>query len=122
MSDDIIQQAADILDVHEVEFIDHEVGYECGCNEHGDGHPDGLRFRSDVLRHQAEALKGLLRDPERDAAMRREGAVQALRDMRDEMSLWQGYDTHDIGEAFLRESVLDELTEEADRIEGESRE
>lgn len=62
---DHIDRVAEVLEIHSMEFIDHEVGYECGCNEHGTGHPEGLRFQSDALRHQSEALDaaGLLRRP-----------------------------------------------------------
>lgn len=68
---DYINRAAEVLEVHEVVFIDHEVGYECGCNEHGDGHPDGLPFLTDALKHQVRALDaaGLLATPEHDAAV-----------------------------------------------------
>lgn len=65
---DHIDRAAEVLEVHEVVFIDHEVGYECGCNEHGDGHLDGLPFLTDALKHQVRALEaaGLLASPEHD--------------------------------------------------------
>lgn len=75
---DHLDRAAEVLEVHEVVFIDHEVGYECGCNEHGDGHPDGLPFLTDALKHQARALDaaGLLASPDVIAAAK----VEALRD------------------------------------------
>ena len=53
---------------------------------------------------------------EHDAAV----AAKALREMRDEMSRWEGWDTREIGHAFLSESVLDALTDAADRIEREA--
>lgn len=61
------------------------------------------------------AEAGLLVTPAHDAAV----AAKALRDMRDEMSRWEGWDTRDIGHAFLSESVLDALDDAADRIERE---
>lgn len=75
---DQLDRAAEVLAAHEVVFIDHEVGYECGCNEHGEGHPDGLPFLTDALKHQVRALDraGLLASPERDAAV----AARALRE------------------------------------------
>ena len=45
---------AEVLEVHQVEFIDHEVGWDCGCNEHGD--LPGMPTQADALRHQADML------------------------------------------------------------------
>lgn len=77
---DQLDRAAEVLEAHEVVFIDHEVGYECGCNEHGDGHPDGLPFLTDALKHQVRALDkaGLLTSPERDAEIREAARAEAL--------------------------------------------
>lgn len=113
MTADHINRAAEVLEVHQMEFIDHEVGYECGCNEHGTGHPEGLRFQSDALRHQAEALDaaGLLVTPERD----RQVAAKALREAADEMRY-----------IFLHKGTTlgmpadDWLLDRADRIEREA--
>lgn len=124
---DQLDRAAEVLEVHEVVFIDHEVGYECGCNEHGDGHPDGLPFLTDALKHQARALDkgGLLASPEYDAAV----AARALREAADaldaepsrrESSIYgherEFADGADIG----IEYSADLLRDRADRIEREA--
>ena len=117
---DHIDRAAEVLEVHEVVFIDHEVGYECGCNEHGDGHPDGLPFLTDALKHQVRALDaaGLLASPEHDA----EVAARTLRKLADETSerhassLFTGGADRPYGWGAV--STL--LREEADRIEREA--
>lgn len=63
----VAEDAARVLGVHECVWIDHEVGYDCGCNESGTLH--SLKFRGDALRHQAQMLAdaGLLDDPEEEA-------------------------------------------------------
>lgn len=73
----------------------------------------GIDAAQEAARALADA--GLLVTPEHDAAV----AAKALREMRDEMSRWEGWDTRDIGHAFLSESVLDALVDAADRIEHE---
>lgn len=86
----------------------HSYRGDCECN---------ASDRADA-RHAAEKLDaaGLLATPEHDAAV----AAKALREMRDEMSRWEGWDTRDIGHAFLGESVLDALADAANRIEREA--
>lgn len=104
---------AEVLEVHEVVFIDHEVGYECGCNEHGDGHPDGLPFLTDALKHQVRALHaaGLLVTPAHDAAV----AARALREAADALDELQ---TPANEHPAQRDPAL-WLHERADRIERE---
>jgi hypothetical protein len=43
----------DVLEIHQIEFIDDETGWACGCDEDGVMH---LPQRSDALRHQAEQI------------------------------------------------------------------
>lgn len=53
------------------------------------------------------------------AAHDREVAARALRELHAEMSEWEGYDTRDIGWAFLADSVLEHIDEKRAELEGE---
>jgi hypothetical protein len=43
------------LEVHQAEWIDHDTGWECGCNEHGD--LGSLPSSDAVHQHQAAAVQ-----------------------------------------------------------------
>lgn len=49
-----VEPVARVLDVHQIEYVDAEVGFECGCNE--DGHLGALLTLSDAHAHQAAAV------------------------------------------------------------------
>jgi hypothetical protein len=64
------------LETHQIEWIDHEVGFECGCNEHGQ--LGALPRLVDTLRHQADAVMEVLSaaPPEREASCTCDGGPQ----------------------------------------------
>lgn len=51
---------ARLLEQHQVEFISHEVGYACGCDE--DGVLGAMPFLADALGHQAEMVMEAVRE------------------------------------------------------------
>ena len=53
VSDDMVERAAQAMEVHQVEWIDHEVGWSCGCDERGDLGP--LLTLNDANVHIARA-------------------------------------------------------------------
>jgi hypothetical protein len=59
------EQVARLLDQHELEYIDPEVGYVCGCDEYGNLF---LPYMEDASMHRADALIAALLDapPEHD--------------------------------------------------------
>lgn len=89
----LIERAAAVLEVHQLEWIDHEVGWECGCNEHGT--LPSMRFRSDAEKHQAEMVLAAVRshiaaevlgeaaDEAHETARRYDGRTQVGRAARD---------------------------------------
>jgi hypothetical protein len=61
----LVEAVAGALDVHQIEYIDPEVGYICGCDEAGELH---LPFLSDAQQHQARAaLQAVAEHYARDA-------------------------------------------------------
>jgi len=77
--DPLVTVIAGELEGHQIEWVDDEVGYECGCNE--DGHLGSLLWLRDALRHQAAAVVAALR-PHIDA-QKQAATTQALRDAAD---------------------------------------
>ena len=60
---DEIDQAAKVLEIHQIEWISPADGYACGCDDRG--LLDQMPTLSDALKHQAaEVLKALGRNPE----------------------------------------------------------
>lgn len=102
MTADHIDRAAQIIAATDAA----ERGYELDASDVAIGHTIAMSLDA----------AGRLVSPEHDAAV----AARALRQIRDEMSRWEGWDTRDIGHAFLSESVLDALTDRADQIEREA--
>jgi hypothetical protein len=72
------ERIAAALETHQIEWIDHEVGFECGCNEHGQ--LGALPHLVDTLRHQADAVMGVLSaaPPEREPDWAADGSRDSV--------------------------------------------
>lgn len=55
---DVVERMARVLEVHQVEWIDSEVGYACGCDE--DGVLDPMFTLHDANSHQARVALAAL--------------------------------------------------------------
>jgi hypothetical protein len=58
--DEVIGVIAAALEQHDAEWIDHEVGWECGCNEHGTYEP--LPNILTLHKHRSRAALAALRE------------------------------------------------------------
>jgi len=53
-----IDLAAKALEVHQIEWVSHEDGYACGCDDRGE--LARMPFLSDALKHQAARVLAAL--------------------------------------------------------------
>lgn len=115
------------IDRHEVVWVDHDTGWECGCNEHGDG--PLMPTRADAVNHIADAVLSVVQahvaaEVERARAA---GAAEALRGMRawaeERAKAWETPFPNDWDATHLHvrsgcQSALREVLKELDRAAG----
>lgn len=93
---DLREAIVSAIDRHEIVWVDHDTGWECGCNEHGDG--PLMPTRADAVHHIADAVLPIVQA--HAAAVRqqawteggRAGAVEASRAAAlDAEATWQRF-------------------------------
>lgn len=108
---DPAQAVAEVLEVHQIEFIDWQVGWDCGCNERGC--LPGMPTLGDALRHQADVAVAAARPLiEREA---KAVAVESLREFARAQDTW--CEAGRAEQVITRAAMRDALLREADDLE-----
>lgn len=71
-----VEQVKALLEQHQVEWIDGQLGWDCGCNEQGT--LPGMPTVEHARQHQAEALLSALRRPDDDRRTKEADSLRRL--------------------------------------------